>query len=119
MEVRAPEAGLPIGRECVFVIAINQVLVQRFGAKPLTLKFLVDSQRFNGVDGHYEGEYELAGGGYLKLHCKQVKDDMVFTVTRGNSQLGYSVRLGKYVSDDLVPISMAECEELVQHWLKD
>ncbi len=119
MEVRAPEAGLPIDRGCAFVIVLNQVLVQKFGARPISIKFLIDSQRLNGVDGHYEAEYELRNGANLKVHCKQVKDDMMFRVSRGSNLLSYSVKLGKYVNDDLVPISMAECEDLVSHWLKD
>jgi len=71
MEVRAPEAGLQISRDTALVLIANQLLVTEHGARPITVKFLVDSQRVNGVDGHYEAEYELNNGTYLGLHFKR------------------------------------------------
>ena len=119
MEVRAPEAGLQISRDTALVLIANQVLVTGHGARPITVKFLVDSQRVNGVDGHYEAEYELNNGTYLGLHFKQVKDDITIRVRRGKSQLSYSVRIDKYVDEDLMPISMSDFTDLVHHWLND
>lgn len=119
MEVRAPEAGLYIDRDMVVVMTLHGVLVSKHRARPLALKFLVDSQQDTGVDGHFEGEYELPGGEMLKVFCKKMRDDMVFTVRRGRSQLSYSVKLSQYVNDDLLPVNMEEYEDLVKHWLED
>jgi hypothetical protein len=44
---------------------------------------------------------------------------MMFKVTRGRSQLNYSVKLAKYVNEDLMAINMRDCEDLVSHWLND
>ena len=119
MEVRAPEAGLQISRDTALVLTANQVLVTQHGARPITVKFLIDSQRLNGVDGHYEAEYELKNGSYLGLYFKQVKDDIMIRVRRGKSQLSYSVRIDRFVDEDLMPVSMSEFEDLVHHWLND
>jgi hypothetical protein len=119
MEVRAPEAGLPIDRDMVLVLTLHKVLVSIHKASLVMVRFIIDSQRMNGVNGHYEAEYELPGGGVLRLYCKQTNDDMMFRVTRGKSQLNYSVKLSKYVDDDLMPISQRDCEDLVSHWLRD
>ena len=119
MDVRPPEAGLPIDRDMVLLMTIHKVLVANHKAKHVMLKFLVDAQRSTGIDGHFEAEYELADGESLKLFCKQMRDDMVFSVTRGKSQMTYSVKLTKYVNDDLLAVNMKDYEDLVQHWLKD
>jgi len=117
--VTAPEAGLPIDRDLILVTTLHRILVGNHRAKPIRLKFIVDSQRVNGVDGHYEAEYELLDGTGLRLFCKQSRDDMMFKVTRGRSQLNYSVKLAKYVNEDLMAINMRDCEDLVSHWLND
>jgi hypothetical protein len=119
MDVTAPEAGLPIDRDLILVTTLHRILVGNHKAKPIRLKFVVDSQRVSGVDGHYEAEYELSNGIVLKLFCKQLSDDMMFKVTRGRSQLNYSVKLAKYVNEDLMAINMRDCEDLVSHWLND
>lgn len=119
MEVRAPQAGLSIDRDLIFVTNLHRVLVEGHGAKPIMLKFLIDSQRVNGINGHYEAEYELADGVVMRIYFKQSNDDMMFRVTRGRGQLNYSVKLAKYVNDDLLPINPEDYEDLVTHWLRD
>jgi hypothetical protein len=119
MEVRAPEAGLPIDRDMVLVITIHRILVTAHKAKPVMLRFVVDSQRMTGIDGHFEAEYELPGGEALKVFCKQMRDDMIFSVNRGKSQLNYNVKITKFVNDDLLSINNKDYEELVRHWLRD
>lgn len=119
MEVRAPEAGLPIDRDMVLVMTIHGVLVAAHKAKHVMLRFVVDSQRMTGIDGHFEAEYEMPGGEMMKVFCKQMRDDMIFSVTRGRSQLNYSVKLTKFVNDDLLAVNMKDYEELVRHWLND
>jgi hypothetical protein len=118
MDVRSPEAGLPIDKDMALVMKIHDVLVSEFGAHPIMLKFLIDSQRLDGVDGHYEAEYELKSGGSLKFTCKQVRKDMIFRVSLGKGQLNYSVELGKYINDDLMAVSIFDIRELVDQWLK-
>ena len=98
---------------------MHRILVGNYRAKPIRLKFVIDSQRVSGVDGHYEAEYELSNGVVLKLFCKQVRDDMVFKVMRGRGQLNYSVKLAKYVNEDLLAVNIGDHEELVFHWLND
>ena len=98
---------------------MHRILVGNHKAKPTRLKFVVDSQRVSGVDGHYEAEYELSNGIVLKLFCKQFRDDMMFKVTRGRGQLNYSVKLAKYVNEDLLAINIGDHEALVSHWLND
>ena len=119
MEAGSPEAGLPIERDMVFVTALNRVLVEKHGAKVVLIRFLIDSQRTSGIDGHYEMEHELKDGAMLKVHCKQSEGDMFFKVFREGTQLNYSVPVSTYVSEDLVPISPGDYEELVDHWLND
>ena len=119
MDATAPEAGLPIDRDLILVTTLHRILVGNHKAKPIRLKFVVDSQRVSGVDGHYEAEYELSNGIVLKLFCKQFRDDMMFKVTRGRGQLNYSVKLAKYVNEDLLAINIGDHEALVSHWLND
>ncbi len=119
MEVRSPEAGFTIDRDMILVTTLNQVLVRKHGARAISMKFLVDSQRLNGVDGHFEMEYELKDGALLRIHCKQSEGDMIFEVHRDGTQLNYCVPIEDYVSEDFVPRSMAEFEDLVMHWLND
>jgi hypothetical protein len=118
MEPRSPEAGMPIDKDMILVTKIHELLVGEFGARPIMLKFLVDSQRTNNVDGHYEAEYELKSGTSLKFMCKLVKKDMIFRVTMGMSQLNYAVDLDKFINDDLVPISIFDIKELLDQWMK-
>jgi hypothetical protein len=119
MEVRSPQAGLPIDRDLIFVTTLHRVLVESHSAKPIMLKFLIDSQRVSGINGHYEAEYELANGAVIRLYCKQSNDDMMFRVTRERGQLNYSVKLARYVNEDLIAINIEDYEDLVTHWLND
>jgi len=114
--VRAPEAGLPIDKDLAFVLAINQVLVAEFGARPVLVKFLLDSQRMNGVDGHYEAEYETRSGQALRLYMKHSGRSMAIRVGIGRAQFNYSVDIDRYVTDDLVPTDIVEFRELVSDW---
>ncbi len=115
----APEAGLPIDRDMILVTTLSQVLVSEHGAKTISIKFVVDSQRLDRVDGHYEMEHELRDGTQLRVSCKENDGEMVFRVFRNGTQLNYSVRLDGYVSSDLVPVSIGDFEELVSRWLND
>ncbi len=119
MEVRAPEAGLPIDRDMILMMTVHQVLVRERGARPIRLKFLVDSQRLNGIDGHYESEYELENGTVFRVWCKLSGDDVLFKIRRGPRQMNYTVALDRFVDDDLMPTSMDEYETLVEHWMSD
>lgn len=119
MEVNAPEAGMPIERDMIVVIGLHQVIVRRHGARPIRLKFLLDSQRQRSIDGHFEMEYELVDGSTLKVYCKLQGRSMLFKVSRGAGQLNYSVDIDKYVDEDLVPLSMPDYEDMVRHWLSD
>lgn len=116
MEVRAPEAGLPIDKDLTFVMAVNQVLVAGFGARPVMIRFLVDSQRVDTVDGHFEAEYETRSGSSLRLHMKHSNGSMVIRVSLDKGQYNYSVEIDRYVTDDLVPVDLHEFEELVSDW---
>ena len=119
MEAGSPEAGLVIEEDTILVTNLNRVLVEKHGAKAILIKFLIDSQKLNGIDGHYEMEHELKDGAMLRVHCKRAGDDMVFKVFREGTQLNYSVPIERFVSEDLVPISQNEYEDLVSHWLND
>jgi hypothetical protein len=119
MDIGCPEAGLPIDRDTVIIVTVNQVLVRSHGARFVSAKFLVDSQRVSVVDGHFELEYELKDGTLLRVHCKKVDEDMTFKVFRNGTQLNYSVPVKRYVSCDLVAGPMKEYEELVTRWLND
>ncbi len=119
MEVRSPEAGFTIDRNMILVTTLNQVLVRRHGARAISMKFLIDSSRMNGMDGHFEMEYELKDGALLRINCKEDGGEMIFRVHRNGTQLNYSVPVEVYVSDDFVPTSMSEYEDLVMHWLND
>ncbi len=119
MEVNAPEAGLPIERDMVAGRGLHQVIVRRHGARPIRLRFVLDSQRARGIDGHFEMEYELVDGSTLKVYCKLQGRSMLFKVTRGAGQLNYSVDIDKYVDEDLVPLSIPDYEDMVRHWLSD
>jgi hypothetical protein len=119
MEVRAPQAGLPIDRDMVFVMTLHKVLVEGHSAKPILLKFLIDSQRVNGINGHFEAEYEFANGAVIRLYFKQANEDMMFRVTKERGQLNYSVKLAKYVNDDLIALNAGDYEALVTQLLKD
>ena len=119
MEVKAPEAGLPIDKDLILVVAFHEALVRKHGAKPIALKFLLDSQRSDGVDGHYEAEYEMRGGRPLKLRYKRVKNEMVIKVDKGRGQMSYSINIDRCVDEDLVPIPTHECDELVAQWVSD
>lgn len=119
MDVNAPEAGLPIERDMVLVMGLHQLLVRRHGARPIRLRFLLDSQRTGSIDGHFEMEYELVDGTSLRVHCKLSGRSMLFRVHRGAGQLNYSVDVEKYVDEDLVPLSIPDYEDMVRHWLSD
>jgi hypothetical protein len=119
MEVKAPEAGLPIDKDLILVVAFHEALVRKHGAKPIALKFLLDSQRFDGVDGHYEAEYEMRGGRSLKLRYKRVKNDMVIKVDKGRGQMSYTINIDRCVDEDLVTVPTCECDDLVAHWVSD
>ena len=119
MEVGSPEAGFTIDRNMILVTTLNQVLVRKHGARAISMKFLVDSHRMNGLDGHFEMEYELKDGALLRINCKETGSDMLFRVRRNGTQLNYSVPVDVYVSDDFVPTSMSEYEDLVMRWLND
>ena len=119
MEVRSPEAGFTIDRNMILVTTLNQVLVRNHGARAISMKFLVDSQRTNGMDGHFEMEYELKDGALLRINCKQSNEDMIFKVRRNGTQLNYCVPTDAFVSEDFVPTSLSEYEDLVMHWLHD
>lgn len=119
MDVGSPEAGLPIDRDTVLVVTINQVLVRSHGARFVSAKFLLDSQRVSSVDGHFELEYELKDGALLRISCKKDDEEMTFKVFRNGTQLNYSVPVKRYVSCDLVAGPMGEYEELVTRWLND
>ena len=119
MEVRAPQAGLPIDRDMIFVTTLHKVLVGNHSAKPILLKFLIDSQRVNGINGHFEAEYEFADGAVIRLYFKQVNEDMMFRVTKERGQLNYSVKLAKYVNEDLIALNTEDYEDLVTQLLKD
>jgi len=107
-----------IDKDMVLVMKIHEVLVGEMGAKPIALKFLIDSQKATGVDGHYEAEYELKEGNTLRFMCKQVKKDMIFRVSMGKGQMSYAVELDKYVSDDLIARSIFDIKELVDQWIR-
>ena len=81
-------------------------------------KFLIDAQGVSGIDGHYEAEYDLKSGGSLKFQCKQARKDMIFRVSLGKGATSYSVEIDKYVSDDLMPVSIFMIRELVDQWLR-
>ncbi|MDH3365721.1 MAG: hypothetical protein OEM29_06960 [Thermoplasmata archaeon] len=119
MDVGCPEAGLQIDRDTVIIVTINQSLVRSHGARFVSAKFLVDSQRVSTVDGHFELEYELKDGALLRIHCKKVDEEMTFKVFRNGTQLNYSVPIKRYVSCDLVAGPTEEYEELVTRWLND
>jgi hypothetical protein len=118
MEVRSPEAGMTIDKDMVLVMKIHEVLVGEMGAKPLALKFLIDSQRVFGVDGHYEAEYMLKEGGSLIFMCKQIKKDMIFRVSMGRGQMNYAVEMDKFVGDDLMIKSIFDIKELIEQWMR-
>jgi hypothetical protein len=44
---------------------------------------------------------------------------MMFRVTRERGQLNYSVKLARYVNEDLIAINIEDYEDLVTHWLND
>ena len=119
MDVGCPEAGLLIDRDTVFVMTINQVLVRSHSARFISAKFLLDSQRANRVDGHFELEYELKDGTLLRVSCKMIDEEMTFRVFRNGTQLNYSVPVKQFVSCDLVASSAEPYEELVTRWLND
>ncbi len=119
MEGRVPQAGLSVDRDLIFVTTLHRFLVEGRGAKPIMLKFLIDSQRVSGINGHYEAEYELANGAVIKLYFKQSNDDMMFRATKERGQLNYSVKLAKYVNEDLIAINTKDYEDLVSHLLND
>lgn len=119
MEVRAPEAGLPLDKDLILVVALHETLVRNHGAKPIAMKFLLDSQRSDGVDGHYEAEYEIRGGRQLKLIFKRVRNDMVVKADKGAGQVSYSINIDRYVDEDLMPIRSQEYDDLVSHWVND
>ena len=119
MEVRAPQAGLPIDRDMIFVTTLHKVLVGNHSAKPILLKFLIDSQRVNGINGHFEAEYEFADGAVIRLYFKQANEDMMFRVTKERGQLNYSVKLAKYVNEDLIALNTEDYEDLVTQLLND
>ena len=119
MDVGCPEAGLPVDRDTVMVVTINQVLVRSHGARFVSAKFLVDSQRVSMVDGHFELTYELKDGAFLRVSCKITDEHMTFKVFRNGTQLNYSVPVERYVSCDLVPGPIREYEELIMRWLND
>lgn len=114
--MRAPEAGLPIDKDMAFVIVVNQVLVAEFGARPVLVRFVLDSQRTNGVDGHFEAEYEMRSGQVLSLHMKRSGRSMAVRVALGRAQFSYSVEIDRYITDDLVPTDIAGFRELVSDW---
>lgn len=107
-----------IDKDMVLVLKIHEVLVGELGAKPIALKFLIDSQSAVGVDGHYEAEYELKEGGPLKFMCKHVKKDMIFRVSLGRGQMSYAVELDKYVGEDLMARSVFDIKELLDEWIR-
>lgn len=109
---------MPIGKDMILVTKIHELLVSEFEARPIKLKFVVDSQRTHGVDGHYEAEYELKSGTTLKFMGKLVRRDMIFRVMLGMGQMNYTVDLNKLISDDLAPISIFEIRELLDQWMK-
>ena len=119
MESVSPEAGLPIDRDMIFVTTLSQVLVKTYGARTISIKFLIDSHRTDRVDGHYEMEHELSDGTQLRVRCKEDDGEMIVKVLRNGTQLNYSVVIDEYVSGDLIPLSMDDFEELVTHWLND
>ena len=118
MDVRYPEAGMPINKDMVLVMKIHELLVGEFGARPISLKYVIDSQRTSGFDGHYEAEYELKSGQTLKFMCKLVKTDMIFRVIMGMNQLSYALDLNKLVDDNLMPVSILDIRELLDKWMK-
>jgi hypothetical protein len=109
---------MPLDKDMVLVMKIHELLVGEFEARPIKLKFLVDSQRTSGVDGHYEAEYELKSGTTLKFMCKLVKKDMIFRVTVGMTQKSYALDMDKLINDDLVPISIFEIKDLLDQWIR-
>jgi hypothetical protein len=119
MEFKATEAGLPIEKDLILVLAFHEELVKKHGAKPIALKFLVDSQRSDGVDGHYEAEYEMRGGRSLKLRFKLVKKEMVIKVDLGRGQMSYAINIDRCVNEDLVHTPNREFDDLVAHWVSD
>ena len=119
MDVGCPEAGLLIDRDTVLVVAINRVLVKSHAARFISAKFLLDSQRANAIDGHFELEYELKDGTHLRVSCKMVDEEVAFRVFRNGTQLNYSVPVKQFVSCDLVAGPVEQYEELVTRWLND
>lgn len=119
MDFRAPEAGLPLDKEMMMVVSVHQALVGKYGARPIALKFLLDSQRSDGVDGHFEAEYELFSGTNIRLNIKRVKGEMVVKVMKGRGQVNYSVNIDKCVNDDLMPIQSKELDDLVSRWVNE
>lgn len=119
MEVRAPEAGLPLDKDLILVIALHETLVRNHGAKPIAMKFLLDSQRSDGVDGHYETEYEIKGGRVLKLFFKRVRNDMIVKVDKGRGQMSYSINIDRCVDEDLMPTPTKEYDDLASQWVSD
>ncbi|UCE45060.1 MAG: hypothetical protein JSU93_06655 [Methanobacteriota archaeon] len=119
MDIGCPEAGLPVDRDTVLVVTINQVLVRSHGARFVSAKFLLDSQRVTTVDGHFELEYELKDGALLRIRCKKTDEEITFKVFRNGTQLNYSVPVKQFVSCDLIPGPIEEYEELVTRWLND
>ncbi len=118
MEAGVEEAGMPIDKDMVLVMKIHETLVGELGARPITLKYVVDSQRMNGGNGHYEAEYEFKSGPNLKFMCKLVRRDMIFRVMLGPRQLNYAIDLNKLIDDDLMPRSYLDIRELVDQWMK-
>jgi hypothetical protein len=119
MVVKGPEAGLPIDKDLILVVAFHEELVRKHGAKPITLKFLLDSQRSDGVDGHYEAEYEMGDGRPLKLRYKRIKNEMAIKVETGRAQLSYSINIDRCINEDLVHTPTLEFDDLVAHWVAD
>ncbi len=118
MDVGAPEAGLPIGKDMIAVLGMHEVLVRKYEASPIKLKFVLDSQRRERVDGHFEMEYEFSSGSELSIRAKLNGNDMVFEIYKARGRFNFSIDIRKCVSDDLVPISKSEYEDMVAHWLR-
>jgi hypothetical protein len=119
MEFKAPEAGLPIEKDLILVVAFHEELVKKHGAKPIALKFLLDSQRSDVVDRHIDAEYEMANGRSLKLRYKRIKNDMVIKVDKGRGQMSYAINIDRCVDEDLVHTPNQEFGDLVAHWVSD
>jgi hypothetical protein len=118
MDVAPPEVGFPIDKDMILVLKVHELLVGEFGAHPVMLKFLIDSQSVGRLDGHYEAEYELRSGKSLRFMCKQARRDMIFRVSLGKGELSYTVDLDRHISDDLMPRSIFDIRALIDQWLK-